>query len=87
MSLECTDQAMIVTLNTEDPFTGRLYSQTAGKDCEVRGDNRTETQLSLEFDDASLARYLIFHIICYISAPYLLHIWYIISINKPSAII
>ena len=57
MSLECTDQSMIVTLNTEDPFNGRLYSQTAGKDCEVRGQNRTETQLSLEFDDASLARY------------------------------
>ena len=62
MSLECTDQAMIVTLNTEDPFIGRLYSQTAGKDCEVRGENRTETQLSLEFDDASLARYRISHI-------------------------
>ena len=73
MSLECTDQAMIVTLNTEDPFIGRLYSQTAGKDCEVRGENRTETQLSLEFDDASLARYLLHHIsyICFI------HIWYI----------
>ena len=72
MSLECTDQSMIVTLNTEDPFTGRLYSQNAGKDCEVRGDNRTETQLSLEFDDASLARYLILH--------NLLHIWYISDI-------
>ena len=66
MSLECTDQSMIVTLNTEDPFTGRLYSQTAGKDCEVRGENRTETQLSLEFDDASLARYLV-PPVCYIS--------------------
>ena len=62
MSLECTDQSMIVTLNTEDAFNGRLYSQTAGKDCEVRGQNRTETQLSLEFDDASLARYHISHI-------------------------
>ena len=66
MSLECTDQAMIVTLNTEDPFTGRLYSQTAGKDCEVRGENGTETRLSLEFDDASLARYLV-PPVCYIS--------------------
>ena len=69
MSLECTDQSMIVTLNTEDPFTGRLYSQTAGKDCEVRGENRTETRLSLEFDDASLARYLISYI-CFISDNY-----------------
>ena len=55
---------MIVTLNTEEPFTGRLYSQSAGKDCEARGENRTETRLSLEFDDASLARYLLY--ICYI---------------------
>ena len=70
---------MVVTLNTEDPFTGRLYSQSAGKDCEVRGENRTETQLSLEFDDASLARYLVYHI----SGIYLL----CITINKPSAII
>ena len=58
---------MIVTLNTEEPFTGRLYSQSAGKDCEVRGENRTETRLSLEFDDASLARYLL-----YISVIYLI---------------
>ena len=57
MSLQCTAQSMTVTLNTEEPFAGRLYSQTAGKDCDVRGDNSTETQLRLEFDDASLARY------------------------------
>ena len=69
MSLECTDQSMIVTLNTEEPFTGRLYSQTAGKDCEVRGESRTETKLSLEFDDASLARYLMPYI-CSISGNY-----------------
>ena len=75
MSLECTDQAMVVTLNTEDPFTGRLYSQTAGKDCEVRGENRTETRLSLEFDDASLARYLLHHI-SYLLYTYLVYISY-----------
>ena len=69
------DQAMVVTLNTEDPFTGRLYSQTAGKDCEVRGENRTETRLSLEFDDASLARYLLHHI-SYLLYTYLVYISY-----------
>ena len=64
VSLECTAQSMRVTLNTEEPFTGRLYSQTAGKDCEARGDNRTETQLTLQFDDASLARSVY---VCFIS--------------------
>ena len=63
---------MTVTLNTEEPFSGRLYSQPAGnfsiffsivliqnilgKDCETRGNARTETQLTLDFDDASQAR-------------------------------
>ena len=27
VSLECTADSMTVTLNTEEPFTGRLYSQ------------------------------------------------------------
>jgi len=56
LSLECSADSMTVTLNTEEPFSGRLYSQPAGKDCETRGNARTETQLTLDFDDASQAR-------------------------------
>ena len=35
VSLECRASSMTVTLTTEEPFTGRLYSQPSGKDCEV----------------------------------------------------
>merc|ERR1719474_1965197 len=47
---------MTVTLNTEEPFTGRLFAQSAGRDCEVRGNARTETQLTFFFEEAAAAR-------------------------------
>ena len=47
---------MTVTLNTEEPFTGRLFAQSAGRDCETRGAARTETQLTFFFEEAAAAR-------------------------------
>lgn len=47
---------MTVTLNTEEPFTGRLFAQSAGRDCEVRGNARTETKLTFLFEEAAAAR-------------------------------
>ena len=47
---------MTVTLNTEEPFTGRLFAQSGARDCETRGAARTETQLSFFFEEAAAAR-------------------------------
>ncbi|XP_023343636.1 uncharacterized protein LOC111713076 isoform X2 [Eurytemora carolleeae] len=56
LSLICTDESMTVTLNTEEPFQGRMYAQSKGKDCEVRGLSRTETELTFYFEEESAAR-------------------------------
>ena len=58
MSLVCTGESMTVTLNTEEPFTGRLFAQNGGRgsECETRGNARTETQLTFFFEDSAAAR-------------------------------
>ena len=47
---------MRVTLSTEEPFTGRLYSEKGGRQCQARGAARTQTELVVGLDDQSLAR-------------------------------
>jgi len=47
---------MTVTLNTEEPFTGRLFAQSAARDCETRGNARTETELTFFFEKEAAAR-------------------------------
>ena len=56
MSLDCSAQAMTVTLSTEEPFTGRLYSEGGGSGCQARGAARTETELVVGLDPSSLSR-------------------------------
>jgi len=52
LSLECRAESMTVTLNTEEPFTGRLFSQ-GGSKCQTLGTARTETSLTFEYDQTS----------------------------------
>eukprot|EP00090_Calanus_glacialis_P030486 TRINITY_DN4919_c0_g1_i1.p1 TRINITY_DN4919_c0_g1~~TRINITY_DN4919_c0_g1_i1.p1 ORF type:complete len:724 (-),score=176.09 TRINITY_DN4919_c0_g1_i1:269-2440(-) len=56
LSLVCTGESMTVTLNTEEPFTGRLFAQSAARDCETRGNARTETKLTFFFEEAAAAK-------------------------------
>ena len=48
VSLECGVESMTVTLNTEEPFTGRLYSQVdggqTGDGCQTLGTARQQLQ-------------------------------------------
>ena len=47
---------MVVRLNTLDPFSGLLFSQTGGKSCVTRGQRRTETELRILFEDNDVDR-------------------------------
>jgi hypothetical protein len=42
VSLACTGESMTVRLNTEEPFLGRIFAQSKGKECEARGNARQE---------------------------------------------
>ena len=56
VSLECSAQAMTVILVTEEAFTGRVYTEQGGRECEVRGNGRTDTRLVVGLEPQSLAR-------------------------------
>ena len=56
VSLACSGEGMVITLNTEDPFNGLLFSQTGGKSCQTRGSQRTETELQILFRDTDVDR-------------------------------
>jgi len=56
VSLACSGEGMVITLNTEDPFSGLLFSQTGGKSCQTRGNQRTETELQILFRDTDVDR-------------------------------
>jgi len=58
LSLVCTANSMTVTLNTEEPFGGRLFAQksTSPRQCESRGNGRSETSLTFLFEDEAAAR-------------------------------
>jgi hypothetical protein len=47
---------MTVTLNTGEPFNGRLFSQSAGRECQTRGTARTATVLTFSFEDEEAER-------------------------------
>ena len=57
LSLVCTAQSMTVTLKTEETFTGRLFAQDTGRDCQILGTARTETKLSFYFEPSAAAKY------------------------------
>jgi len=56
VSLACSGESMTITLNTNTPFTGRLFSQAAGRDCQTRGAAGTATQLAISFEEEDSAR-------------------------------
>ena len=56
MSLACTGESMTITLNTAQPFTGRLFAQSAGRECQTRGAARTDTELTIFFEEEDAAR-------------------------------
>ena len=64
VSLVCTGTSMTVTLETEEPFSGRLFSQEGGRDCEARGNARTETRLTIPFE-AGREYLLVSNLICF----------------------
>ena len=47
---------MTVSLNTEEPFSGLLFSQSGGRNCQTRGSQRTETELQILFRDTDVDR-------------------------------
>ena len=47
---------MVIKLNTPDPFSGLLFSQSGGKNCQTRGLGRTETELEILFRDTDVDR-------------------------------
>ena len=47
---------MTVTLSTEEPFTGRLFAQSAGRECQTRGTSSTATELIFSFEESEAAR-------------------------------
>ena len=56
VSLECSAESMVVTLSTDQPFTGRLFSEAGGSQCQTRGTGRRLTALVLGYDPASAQR-------------------------------
>jgi len=56
VSLACSGESMTITLNTNNPFTGRLFSQSAGRECQTRGTARTATQLAISFEEEESLR-------------------------------
>jgi len=56
VSLACSGESMTITLNTNTPFTGRLFSQAAGRECQTRGAAETATQLAISFEEEDSAR-------------------------------
>jgi len=56
VSLACSGESMTITLNTNTPFTGRLFSQAAGRECQTRGAAGTATQLAISFEEEDSAR-------------------------------
>lgn len=56
VSLACTGESMTITLRTTEPFTGRLFSQSAGRECQTRGSARTATELTIFFEEEDAAR-------------------------------
>ena len=56
VTLSCTGDSMTITLNTVDPFQGRLYSQSTGKDCQTKGSAGTITVLTVYFEEKEAAR-------------------------------
>jgi len=56
VSLACTGESMTITLSTTQPFTGRLFSQSAGRECQTRGSARTATELTIFFEEEDAAR-------------------------------
>uniref|UniRef100_A0A6A7G4W5 EGF-like domain-containing protein 2 n=1 Tax=Hirondellea gigas TaxID=1518452 RepID=A0A6A7G4W5_9CRUS len=49
LDLTCSVDAMVVSLRTEEPFQGRLFSQDAPSSCQQLGSGRTDTQLTINF--------------------------------------
>merc|ERR1719270_1598819 len=47
---------MVVSLNTVEPFSGLLFSQSGGKNCQTRGSQRTTTELEIFFRDTDVDR-------------------------------
>ena len=56
VSLECRAESLAVTLTTDQPFTGRLFSQAGGSQCGTRGTGRRETALVVGLDQGSVQR-------------------------------
>jgi len=56
VSLACSGESMTITLNTNNPFTGRLFSQSAGRECQTRGTAGTATQLAISFEEEESLR-------------------------------
>jgi hypothetical protein len=56
VNLACTGESMTITLNTNEPFTGRLFAQSSGRECQTRGAARTATELTISFEDEAAAR-------------------------------
>ena len=46
----------MVSLNTDQPFSGLLFSQSGGKSCLTRGLGRTQTQLEIAFRETDVDR-------------------------------
>ena len=56
VSLDCSAESLAVTLTTDQPFTGRLFSQAGGSQCQTRGTGRRLTALVVGYDQASAQR-------------------------------
>jgi len=56
VKLACTGESMTITLNTNEPFKGRLFAQSAGRECQTRGSARTATELTIYFEETEAAR-------------------------------
>ena len=48
MSLTCTATSMTVTLNTDDPFKGKLFAYFNPKACVAKGKGKRQTSLTFQ---------------------------------------
>lgn len=54
--MACSGEGMTISLNTDLPFSGLLFSQSGGRNCQTRGAQRTQTELEIFFRDTDVDR-------------------------------
>ncbi|XP_015108337.1 uncharacterized protein LOC107035452 isoform X1 [Diachasma alloeum] len=51
LKVSCTNESLVIELETQEPFTGRLYASGYSETCDVQGIGKNKTVLTLKIPD------------------------------------